>query len=163
MPSRSAAIMATKLLSPSSRRKVMSLYSHLLLSKDISFASFRRRKERMDAIQAITLQTVGASEKPLLGSWQKVCVCFACAMPNLPQCIHASSTKIDTYTLFTLRITEFMQAVITPVADGEYGAGRVCDNEDVCLCVSGTCLLLVWVCGMASWISDHNKSRHGLQ
>lgn len=140
--------MDTNLLSASSSRKVVSFYSHLLLSKDISFASFRRGKEWIDAIQAITLQTVGASEKPLLGSWQKVCVCFACTMPNLLECIHASSTKINTYTLFTLRITEFMQAVITPVADGEYGTDRVRDNENVYLCVSCTCLLLVWVCGM---------------
>lgn len=40
----------------------------------------------------------------------------------------------NTYSLSTLRITEFTQAVITPVAHGEYGTNRarVCVRQRVC-------------------------------
>lgn len=75
------------------------------------------------------LQAVGVGEKLLNPFWdigKTVRVYFGCMRPNVLAFIHPQLIiKTQTYSLFMLRITRFMQTVVTPVAHGEYGSNCV--------------------------------------
>lgn len=70
-------------------------------------------------------------------------------MFNVLACIHplTNHQNTNTYSLSTMRNTEFTQAVITPVAHGEYGTNRV--SVIVYVCVVG--IVCLFMCGCMIW------------